>query len=273
MLLLKTGEIESEYEEDEHDHPKKDVEEDDDSVQTFAISEAVVIKRSLNTQPIQDEHHGSCTNVASSVMVEKLGKKITLAPLTPSQVQEDQIRLRKNVEEIRGKKKMNMIFRMCFPKRHRKGCHLFVALSIRLTLYREIPFRIDQLTEGVEVDPEKIKAIQEWPWLTSISQAPILALPNFDKMFEIECDACGVGIGAVLSQEKRLVAYFNEKLSGATLNYLVYNKEMYALIRALETWQHYLLPKEFVIHTDHDALKHITGQHKLNKRHAKWVEF
>ncbi|KAL4385310.1 hypothetical protein GQ457_15G017880 [Hibiscus cannabinus] len=43
--------------------------------------------------------------------------------------------------------------------------------------------------------------------------------------------------------------------------------------RALETWQHYLLPKEFVIHTDHEALRYITGQHKLNKRHAKCVEF
>ncbi|KAL4379844.1 hypothetical protein GQ457_02G026850 [Hibiscus cannabinus] len=74
-------------------------------------------------------------------------------------------------------------------------------------------------------------------------------------------------------QEKRLVAYFSEKLSGATLNYPVYDKEMYALIQALEKWQHYLLPKEFVIHTDHEALRYIIGQNKLNKRHAKWVEF
>ncbi|XP_052483329.1 uncharacterized protein LOC128037756 [Gossypium raimondii] len=65
---------------------------------------------------------------------------------------------------------------------------------------------------------------------------------------------------AVLIQEKRPVAYFSEKLSGATLNYPVYDKEMYALIRALETWQHYLLPKEFVIHTDHEALRYITGK-------------
>ena len=52
-----------------------------------------------------------------------------------------------------------------------------------------------------------------------------------------------------------------------------YDKEMYALVRALETWQHYLLPKEFVIHTDHESLKHLKGQNKLNKRHAKWSEF
>ncbi|KAH9680016.1 Endonuclease [Citrus sinensis] len=103
--------------------------------------------------------------------------------------------------------------------------------------------------------------------------APLLALPDFTKTFEIECDASGIGIGAVLMQEGRPIAYFSEKLSGAALNYPTYDKEMYALVRALETWQHYLLPKEFVIHTDHESLKHLKGQGKLHKRHAKWVEF
>ncbi|KAH9769547.1 hypothetical protein KPL71_012041 [Citrus sinensis] len=168
--------------------------------------------------------------------------------------------------------------------------------------------------KGIEVDEEKVKAIQEWPTPKSVSEvrsfhglasfyrrfvkdfstlaaplteivkkhvgfkwgseqerafnlikeklvsAPLLALPDFAKTFKIECDALGIGIGAVLMQERRPIAYFSEKLSGAALNYPTYDKEMYALVRALETWQHYLLPKEFVIHTDH-------------KRHAKWVEF
>ena len=74
-------------------------------------------------------------------------------------------------------------------------------------------------------------------------------------------------------QERRPVAYFSEKLSGPTLNYSVYDKELYALMRSLKTWQHYLLPKEFVIHSDHESLKHLKGQLKLNKRHAKWSEF
>ncbi|KAH9744221.1 hypothetical protein KPL70_003601 [Citrus sinensis] len=94
--------------------------------------------------------------------------------------------------------------------------------------------------------------------------APLLALPDFAKTFEIECDASGIGIGAVLMQEGRPIAYFSEKLSGATLNYPTYDNEMYALVRALETWQHYLLPKEFVIHTDHESLKHLKGQGKEN---------
>ena len=74
-------------------------------------------------------------------------------------------------------------------------------------------------------------------------------------------------------QEKRPIAYFSEKLNGVTLNYPTYDKELYALVRALETWQHYHWPKEFIIHIDHESLKHLKGQGKLNRRHAKWVEF
>ena len=74
-------------------------------------------------------------------------------------------------------------------------------------------------------------------------------------------------------QNGQPIAYFSEKLGGAQLNYQVYDKELYALVRALETWQHYLWLKEFVIHLDHEALKYLKGQAKLNRRHAKWVEF
>jgi hypothetical protein len=57
------------------------------------------------------------------------------------------------------------------------------------------------------------------------------------------------------------------------LNYSTYDKELYALVRVLETWQRYLCPKEFVIYFDHESLKHIRDQEKLNKRHSKWEEF
>src|SRR2546429_785845 len=180
--------------------------------------------------------------------------------------------------------------------------------------------------QGIAVDEEKVKDIQEWPQATSVTQVrsfhglasfyrrfvpnfstiaapltsiikkekgfewgkeqdeafetlkkkltttPVLSLPNFDSTFEIECDASGIGIGAVLMQERKPIAYFSEKLNGAKLNYSTYDKELYALVRALEVWEHYLLPKEFVIHTDHESLKHLKGQGKLNKRHAKWIE-
>jgi hypothetical protein len=108
---------------------------------------------------------------------------------------------------------------------------------------------------------------------TLLTHAPLLALPNFDKTFEVHCDASGNGIGGVLMQEKRPIAYFSEKLSGAQLNYPIYDKELYALVRVLHVWEHYLRPREFVIHTDHETLKYLKGQTKLNKRHAKWSEF
>ncbi|GKV11638.1 hypothetical protein SLEP1_g22878 [Rubroshorea leprosula] len=107
----------------------------------------------------------------------------------------------------------------------------------------------------------------------NLISAPLHALPDFTKTFEIECDASGIGICAVLMQERQPIAFFSEKLTGAALNYPTYDNQMYALVRALGTWQHYLWPKEFVIHTDHESLKHLKGQGKLNRRHAKWVEF
>uniref|UniRef100_A0A2N9I8I3 Integrase catalytic domain-containing protein n=1 Tax=Fagus sylvatica TaxID=28930 RepID=A0A2N9I8I3_FAGSY len=155
---------------------------------------------------------------------------------------------------------------------------------------------------GIEVDEEKVKAIKEWPTPKSITEvrsfhglasfyrrfvkdfstlaaplteiikknvgfhwganqenafatikerlcsAPVLALLDFNKTFEIECDASGIGIGAVLMQDRRPIAFFSEKLSGTSL-------------------------KEFVIYTDHESLKHLKGQGKLNQRHARWLEY
>jgi len=106
-----------------------------------------------------------------------------------------------------------------------------------------------------------------------LTHAALLQFPNFNKPFELECDANGIGLGGVLLQEGKNVAQFSDKLSGPILNYSTYDKELYALVRTLETWQHYLWPKEFVIHSDHESLKHLRSQGKLNRRHAKWVEF
>ncbi|RDX95747.1 Retrovirus-related Pol polyprotein from transposon gypsy, partial [Mucuna pruriens] len=145
-------------------------------------------------------------------------------------------------------------------------------------------------SQGVKVDEEKVKVIQSWPtpksvgdvrkfhgfkWEESqersiqaqkdkLTNAPILSLSNFNKYFELECDASNVGVGVVLLQEGNFIAFFSEKLKNAQINYSTYDKELYALVRALQ---------EFMIHNDHEALKHLRGWKKLNKRHVKWVEF
>jgi hypothetical protein len=97
-----------------------------------------------------------------------------------------------------------------------------------------------------------------------LTHAPLLQLPDFNKTFELECDASGIGLSGVLLQERKSVAYFSEKLSGPILNYSTYDKELYALVRCLETWPHYLWPKEFIIHSDHESLKRIRSQGKLD---------
>lgn len=92
-------------------------------------------------------------------------------------------------------------------------------------------------------------------------------------MFDVECDASGLGIEAILQQGGRHIAYFSEKLNNSKLNYNTSNKEIYATIRDLAHWYHYLRPAQLVLYSDHQALKYINGQHKLNLRHAKWVQF
>jgi hypothetical protein len=98
-------------------------------------------------------------------------------------------------------------------------------------------------------------------------------LPNFEKTFQVRCDASGVAIGAVLSQDNRPVAYFSEKLNETKRKYSTYDKEFYAIIQALKKWRHYLVPREFVLYSDNQALQFITRQEKLNQKHAKWIEF
>ena len=121
------------------------------------------------------------------------------------------------------------------------------------------------LTEEARQAFEEIKA--------KVASTDCLALPDFNKLFEVDCDASGKGIGAVLSQESRPVSFFSEKLTCAQLHYSTYEAELYAVVRALQHWRHYLLHQEFILYSDHEALKYIRNQPNLNRKHARWASF
>ena len=99
-------------------------------------------------------------------------------------------------------------------------------------------------------------------------EAPVLRYLDFTKVFEVACDASGVGIGGVLSQQGHPIAFFSEKLNDAKRRYSTYDKEFYAVMQSLRFLRFYLLPTEFVLFSDHQALRYLNSQKELNARHA-----
>ncbi|MCO5557021.1 hypothetical protein L7F22_010576 [Adiantum nelumboides] len=105
-----------------------------------------------------------------------------------------------------------------------------------------------------------------------ISQ-PVLALSDISKPFEVQCDACGDCLGAGLLQEGHAIAYESRRLSSDDQIMGIYEKELLAVLHALDSWKRYLLGTLFILQTDHQSLKYFMMQTKLFNKQMRWTNF
>ncbi|GJR77621.1 reverse transcriptase domain-containing protein [Tanacetum coccineum] len=105
-----------------------------------------------------------------------------------------------------------------------------------------------------------------------LCEAPILALPKGNDDFVIYCDASLQGLGAVLMQREKVIAYASRQLKPHEENYTTHDLELGAVVFALKIWRHYLYGTKCIVFTDHKSLQHILRQKELNMRQRRWLE-
>ncbi|WVY99024.1 hypothetical protein V8G54_031175 [Vigna mungo] len=106
-----------------------------------------------------------------------------------------------------------------------------------------------------------------------LTTAPVLIIPDTDKAFEVYCDASYQGLGCVLMQNRRPVAYASRQLKIHERNYPTHDIELAAVVFALKTWRHYLYGAKFQVFSDHKSLKYLFDQKELNMRQRRWMEY
>ncbi|KAF7802184.1 Transposon Tf2-12 polyprotein [Senna tora] len=104
-----------------------------------------------------------------------------------------------------------------------------------------------------------------------MTSVPMLAMPNFNLPFEMEIDASGSGVGAVLMQGKRPIAYFSQLLSNQPRKCSVYEREVIAIMLAVKKWRHYLIGQKFMIRTYQKAIKYLLEQRIIDPGQLKWA--
>ncbi|GJT78609.1 putative nucleotidyltransferase, ribonuclease H [Tanacetum coccineum] len=142
---------------------------------------------------------------------------------------------------------------------------------------------------GIHMDPSKIESVMNWKAPTTPSEgekeeeafqtfknnlcdAPILSLPDRVEDFIVYCDASNQGLGCVLMQRCKVIAYASRQLKIHEKNYTTHDLELRAVVFALKTWRHYLYGTKSVIYTDHKSPQHIFNQKELNMGQKRWIE-
>ncbi|GJW38865.1 reverse transcriptase domain-containing protein [Tanacetum coccineum] len=160
-----------------------------------------------------------------------------------------------------------------------KGRELFLRSILKCEFWlREVQFLGHVINgNGIHVDPSKIEAVKNWkaprtPTEDKLCNAPILALPDGPEDFAVYYDASGIGLGCVLMQRGKVIAYTSRQLKTHEKNYTTYDLELGAVVFALKIWRHYLYGTKSVIYTDHRSLQHIFSHKELNMRQRRWIE-
>ncbi|GJR44158.1 putative reverse transcriptase domain-containing protein [Tanacetum coccineum] len=105
-----------------------------------------------------------------------------------------------------------------------------------------------------------------------LCSAPIFVLPEGSENFMVYCDAFRKGLGAVLMQREKVIAYASRQLKIHEKNYTTHDLELEAVVFALKIWRHYLYSMKYVVFTDHKSLQHILDHKELNMRQRRWLE-
>ena len=118
--------------------------------------------------------------------------------------------------------------------------------------------------------PECEKAFNELK--TRLTTAPVLTIPSSGSGLVIYSDASHQGLGYVLMQHGKVVAYASRQLKVHEKNYPTHDLELAAVVFALKIWRHYLYGEKFELFSDHKSLKYLFSQKELNMRQRRWME-
>ncbi|GJS37059.1 putative reverse transcriptase domain-containing protein [Tanacetum coccineum] len=154
---------------------------------------------------------------------------------------------------------------------------LFLGLA---GYYRRFIENFSKIAKSLTILTQKCKTFdwgeeQELAFQTlkdKLCNAPVLALPDGPEDFVVYCDASGIGLGCVLMQRGKVIAYASRQLKIHEKNYTTHDLELGAVVFALKIWRHYLYGTKSVIYTDHKSLQHIFSQKELNMRQRRWIE-